>query len=109
MALIAIRCACGHGYEAITGSTISDPDAERCPKCGSSELERLIPSRVGIARGIDVGAIPADDMAMHLENKAYMEANSEKLLSGEFGHVVPSSCPPELRPVCPEHLRKRYY
>lgn len=110
MALISIRCSCGHEYQALTGSTIVDPDADRCPKCAGTELEKLLPSSLGVCSGlIDIGAIPADDLAMHLENKRYMEANAERLLSGEFGHVVPSSCPQELRPQVPEHLRKRYY
>ena len=46
---------------------------------------------------------------LHLENKAYLEANSEKILSGELGVADLKRCPVEFRPVCPEHLRRRFY
>ena len=107
MPLIDLVCSCGFRYEGLKSFSTLDPDLERCPRCG------LAPSAV-VGAGVYLASLavedlPADEMAEHLEAKRYYESEavSRKVLSGEIS--LKERGPRELRPVCPEGLRKRYF
>jgi hypothetical protein len=58
-------------------------------------------------RALSVDEIPPEEMAEHLEAKLYYESLSERVLSGEI--KLRERGPKELRPVCPEALRRKLF
>lgn len=109
MPILDLQCECGHRYEAIRSVSTRDPDAERCPSCGGSQLKTLPTHFLATDRVRSTAGMDPHERELHLENKAYLEANSEKILSGELGVADLKRCPVEFRPVCPEHLRRRWF
>jgi len=109
MPVLDLECVCGHRYEALRSVSTFDPDASRCPQCGSSSLTVLPSHFLAMDKVRSTSGMCADEKALHLENKAYLEANSEKILSGELGVADLSRCSVEFRPGCPEGLRRRWY
>lgn len=105
-----MTCPCGHEWDAITGSTIHDPDATTCPKCGGTELGKAV-------AGHGRHSLKDDDRHWNdldplerqfaMDNKARYEADAERILSGEVTLV--EAGPKHTRPVVPEHLRKHYH
>lgn len=109
MPVLDLECACGHRYEALRSVSTFDPDASRCPRCGSSELKVLPSHFLAVDKVRSTAEMSSDERSLHLENKAFLEANSEKILSGELGVADLSRCPVEFRPVCPEGLRRKWF
>lgn len=110
MALVALTChSCGHGYDAITGSTIRDADLTRCPACSSFQVEQSrTPQRFAYAQGYDYAGAHPLEKQMAIDNRRDIEANAAKYLSGEREMQEPKGIPAELRPQVPAHLKKTY-
>jgi len=102
MPVIDLVCGCGHRYEGLQSFSTADPDLGRCPVCGGAPT-RVYGSGGRHKRVTTVDDVPRDEMAEHLEAKAYYESISDKILSGEV--VLKERGPKELRPVCP----RRYF
>lgn len=111
MPLLELKCRqCGHSYEALKSWSTADPSLSACPQCGSGDLETL-PSGCGAIRGdrrdLRMEDIDPLEAEMHLENRRYIEANSEKVLSGELS--IKEQGPEWSRPRLPDHLKRKYY
>lgn len=109
MPIYAIRCTCGKEYDALVSFSVADPAARACPDCGKDyqEGERLVCGRAIQRKQLSIDDMDPDDIQEQLENKAYYESLSEEILDGRI--VLDERGPKELRPQCPDHLRKRMF
>jgi hypothetical protein len=71
MPLIAYECACGHRYEDLTGSTISDTGSGACPKCGRPG--NAVPSRFGFTGLLNEHLMDPVERQMLENNRAMLE------------------------------------
>lgn len=111
MPLIDLRCGQGHTWTAITGKTIGDHDTDKCPTCGSTEIEKIIGGFALRASAMDTDewARSTDplEQQMVMKNKRILESRSEEILDGRL--TINEAGPKGTKPQCPEHLRKNYH
>lgn len=105
MAVVPYSCnKCGNRFDRLEGMLRDEP-ALVC-ECGSTDIKREFGGGF-YNRGYDYGDPGEHEMA--LKNRAEIERNAEKYLSGERSFVQPKGLPPEYAPRVPEHMKKTYY
>ena len=109
MPVLRMKCECGHEYDALKSFSTADPSCENCPKCGSEKIESQATHGQGFALHSDLRDRRPEDytpeeVSMMLENKASIEADSEKVLDGRM--TLRERGPDWARPKVPDHLRK---
>jgi hypothetical protein len=110
---VDLKCGQGHTWSAIKGKTIVDPDADRCPTCGSTDIETVIGGvyalRDGAAQDTDEWERTTDPLEkqMVMKNKRILESRSEEILDGRI--TIDEKGPKGTRPECPAHLLKSYH
>lgn len=107
MPLIDLICSCGHRYEGLLSFSTVDPDLDRCPACGGAP--QRAPAVGVFHREREAADFEAPELEEHLEAKAHYESNevSRRILSGEI--TLRERGPKFLRPVCPEHLKTKWF
>ena len=100
MALIVMRCENAHEYEVLTTVSHCPKDLIECPTCHAPATQQIaLQSDRVYTQFLDEG-----QKADLRENKAWLESNSDKILSGEWS--VKENGPREYRPEMPSDMRR---